>query len=291
MRIVLLILLTLGLAPRSVDLQSLPHTQRLLSLAPQVLKSAKTMVEPVAPSARKGSVVVAFWTSEQGAVISARAIEGHPDLQRVAIDAIYQWKFNPSMISSGQLVQMESAVTVDFSKSPPMIAVKPMLSMAQVSPGFQFKCFYGMVHEDPASVDVCRQQLETIQNDSHSTPMDRFTALDQYGLVLMKYSHDPKKALDLFSQAVALAPERLKSSDSEWAYIYWHRAAAEQQLGNNSDAEKDFAIAENSLQEVAKGMNNEKAAAYYHALLASVVKQHAALSTLQFSFPKDIDLP
>src|ERR1700735_4826460 len=290
MRIVLLILLTLGLAPRSVDLQSLPHTQRLLSLAPQVLKSAKTMVEPVALSARKGSVVIAFWTSEQGAVISARGIEGHPDLQRVAIDAIYQWKFNPSMISSGQLVQMESAVTVDFSKAPPMIAVKPM-SIAQVSPGFQFKCFDGMVHEDPASVDVCRQQLETIQNDSHSTSMDRFTALDQYGLVLMKYSHDPKKALDLFSQAVALAPERLKSSDSEWAYIYWHRAAAEQQLGNNSDAEKDFAIAENSLQEVAKGMNNEKGAAYYHALLASVVKQHAALSTLQFSFPKDIDLP
>src|ERR1700735_1551266 len=137
MRIVLIILLSLAQTPSSADSYPLPHTQRVVSLAPQVLKSAKTMVEPVAPSARKGSVVIAFWTSEQGAVISARGIEGHPDLQRVAIDAIYQWKFNPSMISSGQLVQMESAGTVDFSKSPPMIAVKPMLSMAQVSPGFQ----------------------------------------------------------------------------------------------------------------------------------------------------------
>jgi tetratricopeptide (TPR) repeat protein len=278
MRLVLLILLTLAQTPSSTDSQLLPHTQRVFMTTRQVLKTAKTMVEPVAPSARKGSVVIAFWTSEQGAVVSARGIEGHPDLQRAASDAIYQWKLNLSVMASGQLLQMGSAVIVDFSKTPPTIAPKPM-SAAQVSPGFQFKCFDGMVHEDPASVDVCRQQLAAIQNDSQSTPMDRFTALDQYGLVLMKYSHDPKKALELFSQAIALAPERLKSSDSEWAYVYWHRAAAEQQLGNNSDAEKDFAVAENSLQEVAKGLNYEKSAAYYHALLLNVAKQHAAFST------------
>jgi tetratricopeptide (TPR) repeat protein len=278
MRIVLIILLSLAQTPSSADSQPLPHTQRVFRVAPQVLDSVKTMVKPVAPSGRKGSVVIAFWTSEQGAVVSARGIQGSPELQRAAIDAVYQWKFYPSMMASGQFVQMGTAAIVDFSKTPPAIVIKPMPA-TQVSPGFQFKCYDGMVHEDPASVDVCRQQLATIQNDSQSTPMDRFTALDQYGLVLMKYSHDPKKAAELFSQAIALAPERLKSSDPEWAYAYWHRAAAEQQLGNNSDAEKDFAIAENSLQEVAKGMNNEKAAAYYHALLASVAKQHAALST------------
>jgi|SRR5271156_1498256 len=276
MRIVLLILLMLVQAPSSADSQQLPHTQRVFVITPQVLKSAKTMVEPVAPSARKGSVVIAFWTSEQGSVVSARGIEGSAELQRAAFDAIYQWKFNLSILASGQLLQMASAVIVDFSKTPPAIAPKPM-SAAQVSPGFQFKCFDGMVHEDPASVDVCRQQLGAIKADSQSTPMDRFTALDQYGLVLMKYSHDPKKALELFSQAIALAPERLKSSDSEWAYVYWHRAVAEQQSGRNSDAEKDFAVAESSLQEVANGLKYEKSAAYYRALLASVAKQHAAL--------------
>src|SRR5580700_388958 len=106
MRVVLMILLTLTQAPSFTDTQQLPHTQRLFSLTPQVLKSAKTMIEPIAPSARKGAVVIIFWTSEQGAVVSARGLEGHPDLQRAAIHAIYQWKFNPSMIASGQLVQM-----------------------------------------------------------------------------------------------------------------------------------------------------------------------------------------
>jgi TonB family protein len=276
LRILLIVLLALAQAANSADSQQLPYTRRVSIFTPQILKSAKTMVDPVSTAAAKGSVVIVFWISERGEVVSARGIEGTPELQRAAIDAIYQWKFNPSLIASGQLLQVNSAAVVDFSKTPPAIAAKPTTS-AQASAGFQFKCFDGLVHDDAASVDVCRQQLAAVENDSQSTPMDRFTALDQYGLVLMKYSHESKKAAELFSQAIALAPQRLKSSDPEWAYVYWHRAAAEQQSGNSADAEKDFSVAENSLQEIAKAMNNEKIAAYYHGLLVSVVKQHASL--------------
>lgn len=276
LHILLIVLLALAQASSSADSQQLPYTRRGSNSTPQILKSTKTMVDPVSPLAAKGSVVIVFWTAERGEVVSARGIEGTPELQRAAIDAIYQWKFNPSLIGNGQLLQLSSAVVVDFSKAPPAITTKSMTS-AQISPGFQFKCLDGLVHDDAASVDDCRQQLTAIENDPQSTPMDRFTALDQYGLVLMKYSHDSQKAAELFSQAIVLAPQRLKSSDSEWAYIYWHRAAAEQQSRNSADAERDFSVAESSLQEIAKAMNNEKVAAYYHGLLVSAVKQHAAL--------------
>ena len=276
MRVVLLVLFMLAQAPSAADSQQLPYTRRVFSFTPQFLKSAKTTAAPGAPAAASGSVLIAFWTSERGAVVSARGIEGPAELQRAAIDAIYQWKFNPSITAEGQFVQMGSAAVVDFSKSPPAISNKPM-TVALASPGSEFKCFTGLVGDDAASVDVCRQQLAAVENDARSTPMDRFTALDQYGLVLMKYSREPQKAAELFSQAITLAPERLKSSDSEWAYVYWHRAAAEQQSGNHADAEKDFAVAENSLQEIAKAMNNEKTAAHYRGLLAGMVKQHAGL--------------
>jgi tetratricopeptide (TPR) repeat protein len=133
-----------------------------------------------------------------------------------------------------------------------------------------------MAHEYPSSVDICRQQLDAYSRHSHR-PLDLFTAHDQYGLVLMKHAHDPQKAGEQFSQAIELAPQGFKSSDAEWAYVYWHRAAAEQQRGNNADAEKDFGVAENSLREVEDAMGKENNAAYYHDFLSSVVKQHLAM--------------
>jgi len=269
-------MLTLSLTLTSADSPQLPYIRRLLALTAQFLEKAETKVDPTPPKALKGVASVAFWTSERGAVVSTRGLDGPTELQQAAMDAIGQWKFKPSSVS-GQPIQMGSAVLVDFSRSPAVVQVPKPMTAAQLPPDFQFKCFDGLLHQDSTSVDICRQQLKAVSQDSKSTPMDRFTALDQYGLVLMKYTHESQKAAEQFSQAIALAPERLKSSDAEWAYVYWHRAAVEQQLGKNADAEKDFGVAENSLHEAEKAIGDERIAAYYHDLLSGVVKRHVAL--------------
>jgi Gram-negative bacterial TonB protein C-terminal len=277
LRIVQAILLTviLSLTLSSADLAQLPYTRRVFQVTTQYLEKADNSV-PALPETHKGTVLVVFWTSERGAVVSARALDGPPDLQRAAIDAIGKWKFRTATVNS-QPIQMGSAVLVDYSHTPPSIQVPKPMTGAQLSPGFQFKCFDGMVHQEPASVEVCQQQLDAVSHDSYSTPLDRFTAHDQYGLVLLKYSHDAKRATEQFSRAIELAPERLSSSDAEWAYVYWHRASAEQQLGDSADAERDFSVAENSLHAAEKAIGNEKIAGYYHDLLGGAVKQHVAL--------------
>lgn len=90
----------------------------------------------------------------------------------------------------------------------------------------------------------------------------------------MKYAHNAAKAVEQFSKAIELAPERLNSTDAEWAYAYWHRATAEQQIGNSTEAEKDFTVAEQSLREAEKLTGNDKIAAYYHELANRLVAQH-----------------
>jgi hypothetical protein len=92
----------------------------------------------------------------------------------------------------------------------------------------------------------------------------------------MKYAHDAKKALEQFSKAIELTPERLDSTDAEWAYAYWHRATAEQELGNSAEVEKDFSVAENSLREAEKAIGNEQIASYYHELGNRIAAQRAA---------------
>jgi hypothetical protein len=277
LRVGLTILATLSLSLNlvSAELPQLAYSRRLLSVTPQFLGQAETKVVPVPPNERKGTVLVIYWTSERGAVVSARALDGRPELQKAAADAMYKWKFKPMSVN-GQPVQMGSAVMVDFSQAPAVVQVPKPMTAAQLSPGFQFKCFDGLVHNEAASVGACQQQLEAVSHDSHSTPLDRFTAHDQYGLVLMKYAHDAKKASEQFSKVIELAPERLDSTDAEWAYAYWHRATAEQELGKSAEAEKDFTVAENSLREAEIAIGNEKIAAYYHELLNRIAAQHAA---------------
>jgi tetratricopeptide (TPR) repeat protein len=259
----------------SAELPQLPYTRRVFLATSQFLDKAETRVAPVAPTGAKGEVLIIYWTSERGAVVSVRGLDGPAELQKAAADALYKWKFKPNS-ANGQPVQIGSAVVVDFSKVPPMVQVPKPMTAAQLSPGFQLKCFDGMVHNEPASVGACQQQLEAVSHDSNSTALDRFTAHDQYGLVLIKYAHDAKKAFEEFSKAIELAPERLDSTDAEWAYAYWHRATAEQELGNSAEAETDFRVAENSLREAEKTIGNEKIALYYHELVNRIVAQHAA---------------
>jgi len=277
LRLVLTIFATLSLSLNlgSTELPQLAYSRRLLAVTPQFLDREETKVAPVRPTESKGVVLVIYWTSERGAVISARALDGPPELQKAAAEAMYKWKFKPTSVN-GQPVQMGSAVMVDFSQVPAVVQVPKPMTAAQLSPGFQFKCFDGLVHDEPASVGICQQQLEAVSRDSHSTPLDRFTADDQYGLVLMKYAHDAKKASEQFSKAIELATERLDSTDAEWAYAYWHRATAEQELGNSAEAEKDFSIAENSLQEAEKAIGNQQIATYYRELVNRIAAQRAA---------------
>ena len=270
-----LVILTASLNLASADLPQLAYSRRLLSVTPQFLEKAEAKAVPEQPTGTKGTVLVVFWTSERGAVVSASALDGPANLQNVTTEAIYKWRFKPTSVN-GQPVQMGSAVLVDFSQTPPVIQVPKPMTAAQLSPGFQPKCFDGVVHEEPASVGACQQQLDAVSRDPHSTPLDRFTAHDQYGLVLLKYAHDAAKAVGQFSKAIELAPERLTSTDAEWAYAYWHRANAEQQLENSTEAEKDLTVAEQSLHDAEKSSGNEKIAAYYHELVNRVLAQHGS---------------
>src|SRR5580704_6140004 len=118
--IIAILFLSLNLG--SAELPQLAYSRRLLSATPQFLDKAETKVAPVQPNETKGTVLIIYWTSERGAVVSARAVDGPPELQKAAAEAMYKWKFKPSS-ANGQPVQMGSAVLVDFSQAPPAVQV------------------------------------------------------------------------------------------------------------------------------------------------------------------------
>jgi hypothetical protein len=60
------------------------------------------------------SVAVVILVSEQGRVIQAKAISGHPTLRGPAVEAARKWVFEPSTLN-GQPVKVESVLTFVFS--------------------------------------------------------------------------------------------------------------------------------------------------------------------------------
>lgn len=69
---------------------------------------------PIARTAKpSGTVTVQVLIDEEGNVVSAKAVSGHRLLRKAAIDAAYQAKFSPTIVS-GKRVKVSGVLTYEF---------------------------------------------------------------------------------------------------------------------------------------------------------------------------------
>jgi protein TonB len=69
---------------------------------------------PIAKAARaQGTVVVQIVVGEDGRVMSASAVSGHPLLQQAAVSAARQARFSPTLLS-GQPVKVSGVITYNL---------------------------------------------------------------------------------------------------------------------------------------------------------------------------------
>lgn len=77
-----------------------------------------TRVQPVYPvlarqSGIQGVVVLHAIIDRDGRVSELRVISGHPLLVKAAIDAVNQWRYQPTLLN-GEPVEVETTITVSF---------------------------------------------------------------------------------------------------------------------------------------------------------------------------------
>ena len=244
--------------------QELPFSRRFFTISQSLIEmAAKVPAMPVVGGA--GTVLVVFRTSEQGGVVDIRSTGGSPEMQHSSETALSQWQFRPMLNSNGQPSQIFSAVIFDFSGDQPKITLPKPMSAAQLSPGLGYPCPNALAHHTSDAVSLCKKQLDTISRDPRSTPMERFTALDEYGVALLNSAHKPDLAFQQFTQAIETAPKGLRPTDAEWAYVYWHRGVAASQTGNETQAKQDFAAANESMR-LAVAAIGTTSNAYYRQL-------------------------
>jgi TonB family protein len=91
------------------------HTQAQQAQSEEILRRAKTKVQPAYPElARKmgitGTVKIEVVVSPNGSVKDARVVGGHPVLANAALEAAKKWRFEPS--------SSESSGVIDFKFEP-----------------------------------------------------------------------------------------------------------------------------------------------------------------------------
>ena len=100
--------------------QDNPQPPQIIRKSGGVLQgSATRRVEPGYPPLAKaarvsGAVVVEVTVDEDGNVISARALSGHPLLKDAAVDAARGWTFTPTSLS-GVRVKVIGTITFNFN--------------------------------------------------------------------------------------------------------------------------------------------------------------------------------
>ena len=113
----------LNVSPGVTNLQLSVDDKR--NTAPKIVSggvvngSAVNLPKPVYPSAARavcaaGAVTVQIVTDENGSVISANAVSGHPLLRQAAVTAARQAKFKPSLIS-GNPVKTTGVIVYNFA--------------------------------------------------------------------------------------------------------------------------------------------------------------------------------
>lgn len=248
----------------------LPISRRMGSLNPAFIDSAVKVPAAPVPNA-SGSVTVLFRTSEQGDVIDMHVKGGTSAMEQAAEASLKQWKFKPLTLN-GRPVQINSAVIFVFSNGIPRVEVPQPMPAQILSPGLQFPCSNALLRRDTDAAELCKKQLDAVDKDKQSTPMEQFTARDEYGLALLDDSHQPDQAMQQFTLAINVAHDGLKESDAEWAYVYWHRATAEKRMGNLPEAEQDLKTARSSMS-LAEEASAGASRVYYHQMVEQIIAQ------------------
>ena len=265
------------------------ETQREQPQSPKIIRksggvfqgSATNRVEPTYPPLAKaarvsGSVVVEVTVDEEGSVISARALSGHPLLKDAAVGAARGWKFKPTLLQ-GEPVKVIGTITFNFitGDSKEIEKLKEQITSDPNSAELRYKLglAYYFDGQNDRAIEAYNQalQLRPDYADAYSQLGATYNSIGQ-----------PEKAIEALKQSLALkagdADVYLALSDAYFGTNRQDEAleAARQVLKLNPDleqADRSYALI---------GLILTRQSRYDEAV--EVLKQGAALGPNQAHF-------
>lgn len=273
-----------------------PQPPKIIRKSGGVLQGTATRrVEPAYPPLAKaarvsGSVVVEVTVGEEGDVISARAISGHPLLKDSAVAAAREWSFEPTKLE-GVPVKVIGTITFNYTVDTPTIeelealvrhnpnsaeahlrladayrdsgrneeAITAYIDAIRVNPDspvayFELGGRYDRLNRYDEARDAYRQALSlNTRLDSEGNPTSALPSHAHIFMAQFHYRHAQyQDAVDVLKQAASIYPDR------DEVHIYLGQMYLE--LGDkhaahneyNALKDKETELAERLLQQIEK---------------------------------------
>ena len=170
-------------------------TQRKLPVYPPLAQAARV----------SGAVVVEVTIDEEGKVLSARAVSGHPLLRDAAVDAARGWEFTPTTLS-GVPVKVIGTITFNFQQDPEKI--ENLKKSIAANPGSA-----ELHYELGAAYQANKRNEEAIQEYNQAIQLKPDYAEAYLGSAeIYKLENRYPKALDILKRLISIKP------DSVYAY-------------------------------------------------------------------------
>lgn len=202
-----------------------PQPPKIIRKSGGVLQAvAQKRVEPIYPPLAKaaqvsGSVVVEVTVDEEGNVISARAVSGHPLLKDAAIAAAQAWTFAPTELQ-GVRVKVIGTITFDFVLGDPaeLEALEALVRANPSSPEARLKLADAYVDRGRRDEAVAAYAEAIRINPNYAT------AYYQLARTYETLSRD-EEALEAYKKAVSVKAEldsegNPKFTAADQAYIF-----------------------------------------------------------------------
>jgi len=189
-----------------------------------LVKKVAPVYPPLPRQARiQGIVKIEVLISKTGTVDSYKVLNGHPLLVQAAINAVKQWQYKPFLVDD-QPVTASTVVEVPFSLGIPEPKQEAWLTDNQTYFRREEECRAFLKERRFAEAEAsCRSLIQLSEKLSLEQQMERMTANELSGRALYQLNKFAE-ALIFFQRELAIGIARLKPTDAELGYAYYHAA-------------------------------------------------------------------
>ncbi len=224
-----------------------------------------------AESARvQGPVIVEIEVSEEGSVLSANLVYGHPLLADAMKAAAAKRKYRPYVVD-GQPAPFVTTVGAMFGLERPAERERELAAQYQaIDTECQTKTG---AREWRAAETACSGALWMADQIPGRQGIERVRANDNLGVLYIEQRRFGD-ALEYFTKSMALLKERPGTSQAGFGYAYRNLGFAEHGLGHLDRAREDYAAAEKALERAKSETTDASARTRYAATLTSAMEYH-----------------
>lgn len=244
------------------------ETEKLIAFKPPVNYS-----EIAKKLKAQGTVKYELTVGENGVVIKARPIGGHPVLLTSSLNIAKQYRFKPYVID-GKPAAFVATIEIFFSLDSTREEIEKEEEIARKYYAQSDRCRALMKERKWSEADsVCKIAVSIAEQLPATRAMEKYSAYKAMSYTAI-YQKQNQAAIEYSDKALAVAKNEIDDTDSETGEIYFLLGAANHNLWNLERASEFFAKAEETYRKAFVKIDDDEIRQPFPQMIENILRAH-----------------